>query len=87
MVRVVEANRDEVADLSDAGTEPNPGGNDRQRLGINGPNFFKTFGQESWTSDIWNHAGEVPDLVIRIDEARLFLSGRPKAHELHGHIL
>jgi hypothetical protein len=87
MVGVVQADGDEVADLSHAGAETLTRRDDREGAGIGLFQAGETIRRKGRSGDIGKDARYVADLASGIDEPRLLASCFPISHQLHQALL
>ena len=81
VVRIVQADADELAGARDACTKSRRAGNNRQGAGVQGGKFGQP-GQHV-ARKVTDHARKIADLAVCIKDAGLFLAARAIAEEFH----
>jgi hypothetical protein len=87
VVRVVQADAHELADVADAGAHARRAGNRGQAGRVDGAEPGKALVRKHRARDIGDLAGQVAQLALRIDQARLFAAAVAVTHEFHGGVL
>jgi hypothetical protein len=83
MVGVVEADRDEMARVADAGAKPGASLHGRQLGKVSLGDLLEAGRRERVARDVGHDLGEIADLAVLVDDAGLFAAGRAEADELH----
>src|SRR5690606_16983309 len=83
VIGIVEADADELADLADARTDARCGGDERQRSGIEALQPRKRFWRKGCAVDVGHMSGEIADIPISIEKARLFRARLSISQEFH----
>ncbi|MGF6874468.1 hypothetical protein OKW35_003940 [Paraburkholderia sp. MM5477-R1] len=83
VIRIVQADADELADLADARSNARITFDDRERCRIERAQFRETFIAEPSAVDIAHHLRQIANLALRVEQARLFLAFRPITKQFH----
>ena len=83
VVRIVQADGDEVTDIADAGAEPRLAGDRLHALQIGLLDLGEAAGGEHGAVDVLHDARQVADFAIVADDTGLFAAGRAVTDELH----
>jgi hypothetical protein len=79
MVGVVEADGDEIADAGERHAEPRLAGDRGQIVDVGARQPGLAFGRDQIGGDVVDDAGEIADIALAVENARLFLPGRAVA--------
>src|SRR5215472_5513328 len=88
VVRVVQPDGDEVADMADAGADARLALDDRQLAG--GRRLLdlgEAPGRERVAGEIGHDLGEIADAPLSVQDSRFFAAGRAEAQQLHDDLL
>ena len=83
VVGIVEAHRDEVADMGDARPQPRLSANQGKRLGLDLGEAREGLGAERIAAEIGDDVAEVVNAALAIDDSRLFLTRLSPPNEFH----
>ncbi len=83
MIGIVQPNADELSYLSNTGSESLRALDDRKRRQIELAKTIDSVREKRLPRDIGDDAGQIANLVVRIQEAGLFPTGRTVAKEFH----
>ena len=83
VVGIVEADRHELLRVGDAGADPGLALHQRQRLRLDLAQPRQALGADRLAGDVGHDAGEIADLAVLVEKARLFLAHRSITQKLH----
>ena len=84
VVRVVEADADDLADSGERAAEPRPAADRRKPRRLERTQALLAGGREHVRRDVAHDARQIAQRAVLVEEARLLGSGASVAYELHG---
>src|ERR1022692_751737 len=83
VIGIIEADREEIVHMADAGAEPRLAGDGFEPLEISLPDLGEAAGGQHGAVDIRHDARQVPYFAVGVDDAGLLAAGRAIADEFH----
>ena len=83
VVGIVEADGHEFLRIGDAGTNAGLALHQGQRFRLDLPEARQALGADGLAIDVGNDGGEIADLALAVEQARLFLADRTVTQKFH----